>query len=280
MNEIDGLRIISSEKTFLLERVQEKTLTAFKVGSLEPSAIIIQAQKSADLNQPKADSLINSLGPDKLVIGIEDLLEIASNEHTNVPIMKHLLRTASFAKTFPEAEEFDSKKYVGAEKTIQVLIKIRNSKNCSRAITFKQYEKLGANNLLKLLLKYRDHFLALKMTEHLSNLKQYVPLVYSDWCETMIKHSKESEDVLLKKVREKFDMLKIRIAEERGMNVWLLQYNLQGEQLSPEQRQKLEQGKTEEAIDTISIVAKQIPEYIKLNIDFAKLAWLAHSDKK
>ena len=45
----------------------------------------------------------------------------------------------------------------------------------------------------------------------------------------MIKHSKESEDVLLKKVREKFDMLKIRIAEERGMNVWLLQYNLQGE---------------------------------------------------
>lgn len=41
MNEIDGLRIVSSEKTFFLERVQEKTLTTFKVASISPSAKLI-----------------------------------------------------------------------------------------------------------------------------------------------------------------------------------------------------------------------------------------------
>ena len=89
-----------------------------------------------DLNQPKADDIINDLGKN-LIAGIEDLLECATCEHVNVPLVKHLLRTAGFAKTFPEAVGFDSNVYVEKVKTIMVLTKIRNSPNCGRAITYK-----------------------------------------------------------------------------------------------------------------------------------------------
>jgi hypothetical protein len=50
MNELDGLRIVTTEKTFFLERVQPKTLSTFKVASITASAKLLQAQKSVDLN--------------------------------------------------------------------------------------------------------------------------------------------------------------------------------------------------------------------------------------
>ncbi len=56
------------------------------------------------------------------------------------------------------------------------------------------------------------------MTDQL-NMKQHVSLVYDDWCQTMIKYSKCSEQELELKLQEKFDQLKIRIAEDQGIDV-------------------------------------------------------------
>jgi hypothetical protein len=64
-----------------------------------------------------------------LTLGIDDLLETATCEHSNVPLIKFLLRTASFAKTFPEASGYDSNNYVNIVKHMVVLTKIRNSPN-------------------------------------------------------------------------------------------------------------------------------------------------------
>lgn len=80
MNEIDGLRIITSEKTYFLERVQPVLLKTFKIASISPSAKLLNAIKSVDLNIPRADEIIRELGKD-LIIGIEDLLEAATLEH-------------------------------------------------------------------------------------------------------------------------------------------------------------------------------------------------------
>lgn len=48
-------------------------------------------------------------------------------------------------------------------------------------MTFKQFEKFKAKNVLRLLLKYRDYKLAIQMIEQL-NLRQYASMVYEDWC--------------------------------------------------------------------------------------------------
>jgi hypothetical protein len=164
MNEVDGLRVVTSEKTYFLERVPQKMHSTFSIASISPSAKLLSAQKSVDLNQPKADDIINELGKN-LVVGIDDLLETSTYEHSNITVMKHLLRTASFAKTFPEASGYDSNKYVETTKNLIVLTKLRNSQNCGRAITYKQFEKFKSKNILKLLLRFRDYRLALLMIE-------------------------------------------------------------------------------------------------------------------
>ena len=131
-------------------------------------------------------------------------METGTFEHANIPVMKHLLRTASFAKTFPEASGYEASKYVEITKNLLVLTKLRNSQNCSRAITYKQFEKFKPKNVLKLLLKFRDYRLALLMIDQLG-LKQYVSMVYDDWCQTMIKYSRASEGELELRLQEKFD---------------------------------------------------------------------------
>jgi len=70
--------------------------------------------------------------------------------------MKHLLKTASFAKTFPEADGFDNKFYVEMVKTLVTMSKIRNSPTCARAITYNQYMLLKPKVILSHLLRFRD----------------------------------------------------------------------------------------------------------------------------
>ncbi len=136
LTEIDGLRIVTSEKTYFLDRVQPVLQKTFKIASISPSAKLLNAIKSVDMNIPRADEIIRELGKD-LITGIEDLLEAATLEHTNVSVLKHLLRTASFAKTFSDPQDYDSNKYVNIVKHMIVLTKIRNSQSCARAMTYK-----------------------------------------------------------------------------------------------------------------------------------------------
>lgn len=184
--------------------------------------------------------------------------------------MKHLIRTAGFAKTFPEAGGYESNNYVNIVKHMVVLTKLRNSMNCSRAITYRQFERFKAKNILKLLLKFRDYRLALLMIDQL-NLKQYTSMVYDDWCSTMIKYSKLSDQELEFKLSEKFDQLRIKMAEDQGLNPQMLQYNISGGGLSQSQKELLMHGKTESA-DVNKLIVRQLPPGLKINIDFTKLA--------
>ena len=79
-----------------------------------------------DLNIPRADEIIREVG-DKIIEGIEALLETATCEHTNIQLMKHLLRTASFAKKFVDPNEFDANRYVNIVKHMVILTKLRHS---------------------------------------------------------------------------------------------------------------------------------------------------------
>ena len=63
-------------------------------------------------------------------------------------MLKHLLRTASFAKTFVDANDYDSNKYVNIVKHMIVLTKLRNSQNV-RILTSRYNESIvcQSNNL-------------------------------------------------------------------------------------------------------------------------------------
>lgn len=70
-------------------------------------------------------------------------------------MLKHLLRTSSFAKTFIDANDYDSNKYVNIVKHMIVLTKLRNSQNVSFInslinINYSAEEQLLLNNLKSL----------------------------------------------------------------------------------------------------------------------------------
>lgn len=211
--EIDGLRIVNSIGTFFLERVQDQVNETFKIASISNSAKLLNAVKWIDMGIPKANEIINELSQEQLVEGIETLLNIAQLEHWDIAIMKHVLRTASFAKKFCDPNYFDPNRYVNVVKHMIVLSKLRNSKVCDRAITYTQFEKYKPKRMLKLLYKFRDYQNALTLIENL-NYKQYLPQVYEDWTSTMLRCSTLQEHTLQTKLQEKFEGLKMQIARE------------------------------------------------------------------
>lgn len=130
--------------------------------------MLLKATKFVDFGIPKADEIIRNLGRDQLVEGIETLLSVATLEHWDVKIMKHILRTAGFAKKFCDPEDFDPNRYTNVVKHMIFLTKLRHSNECSRAITYRQFEKFKAKKMLSLLYKYRDYKLALIMIDNLN----------------------------------------------------------------------------------------------------------------
>lgn len=98
--EMDSMRVVSSEKTYLFERVQVNMTKTFKIASTTSAAKLsfnniryilidyhlyrlLNAMKAVDLNIPRADEIIRDVG-DKVVEGIECLLDAASCEHQNI----------------------------------------------------------------------------------------------------------------------------------------------------------------------------------------------------
>ena len=61
------------------------------------------------------DEIIRELG-ENLTIGIETLLDAAKYEHKDVDVLKHLLRTASFANKYIEPDKLDTGSYVNMVK--------------------------------------------------------------------------------------------------------------------------------------------------------------------
>ena len=134
MTEVDGLRVLTSESTYFLERVQDSLRNTFSLASIYPSAKLHNAQKSVDFNNPRADEIIRELGK-KLVDGIENLMNAAEYEHKDIDVLKHLLTTASFAKKFSDPADLDPNQYVILVKHSIVLTKLRHSPKLARAIT-------------------------------------------------------------------------------------------------------------------------------------------------
>lgn len=136
-NESDGVRVITSEYTYFLELVQPSLKQTFALASISPSAELHKAQKSVEQGHPRADEIISKLErEDKLIEGIETLMNAAEYEHKDVDILKHLLQTAAFAKKFVEPSKLDPNKYVDLVKLSIVLTKLRNSTKMSRAISY------------------------------------------------------------------------------------------------------------------------------------------------
>ncbi len=60
-NEIDGLRVVTSGKTYFFDKVSDSLEAVFGICSLDPAADLSMAKKAIDMDDPAVDRIIRNL---------------------------------------------------------------------------------------------------------------------------------------------------------------------------------------------------------------------------
>ncbi|GMG18870.1 unnamed protein product [Ambrosiozyma monospora] len=278
--EIDGLFMISNEKSEFLSRVSLVTSDTFRIGSTSPSAILLDAIDLIDNHSPKSMENLDLI-KDRLIEAVDNCIR-ASTEEFEPFWQKKLLRAASFGKTMIEL--YNSEEFIEACNNLKILNIIRQT-DVGIFLTHTQYLQLGADNLiLNYLLKLKLHYLSLKICEFL-NLSVYDQIIV-DWSCSKIRSSINlTDDDILKQIISKlkvktisFDQIS-RVAYQEGrlnLSIKLLSYEPDTAKKIPllleMEQDDIALMKSDEDLDMDSILYVLVILYNKLPIqEFFKL---------
>ncbi|CAG8549141.1 13771_t:CDS:2, partial [Cetraspora pellucida] len=144
--EIDGVRIISSDKCEFLQKVPTKHLLFhrcyrgnFQNRSTAPAAMLFDALEHFDKRSPKADENIRSIRPE-LSEAVDACIEAAGHEFNQVR-QRSLLKAAAVGKTF--LEPYNSDRFVEMCQILRVLNSIKKSTDDEETICRMIVEKLA-----------------------------------------------------------------------------------------------------------------------------------------
>ncbi|KAK3809948.1 MAG: Vps16, N-terminal region-domain-containing protein [Benniella sp.] len=193
--EIDGVRVISSEKCEFLQKVPDVTENIFKIGSTTPAAMLYDALDSFEKRLSKADENIRSIRLE-LSDAVEACIEAAGHEFSHV-YQRLLLKAASFGKSFLEINNADS--FVEMCRILRVLNAVRYYE-IGIPLTYEQYQQLSPDTLIDRLICRHQYLLAIRICEY---LKVRTDRILIHWACSKIKKSSEDEDTICRMVVEK-----------------------------------------------------------------------------
>ncbi|KAG0200791.1 hypothetical protein BGX28_006226 [Mortierella sp. GBA30] len=193
--EIDGVRVISSEKCEFLQKVPDVTETIFKIGSTAPAAMLYDALDNFEKKLPKADENIRSIRLE-LSDAVEACIEAAGHEISH-QYQRSLLKAASFGKCFLEIHNADS--FVEMCKVLRVLNAVRYYE-IGIPLTYAQYQRLTPEALIDRLISRHHYLLAIRICEY---LKMRTDRILIHWACSKIRKSNDDEDTICKMIVEK-----------------------------------------------------------------------------
>lgn len=162
VSELDGLRIVSSDRLEFIQKVAESSKSIFLPGSTHSSAILFDASEQYAKKSAKADEGIRAIRKD-LSLAVDTCLEAASMEW-DIQWQRKLMRAATFGKSFIDA--FDPTILVDTARTLRILNAARRY-DIGIPITEEQYRTIGAERLIKRLTNRNHHLLSLHITNYL-----------------------------------------------------------------------------------------------------------------
>ncbi|KAK1337318.1 hypothetical protein QTO34_001944 [Cnephaeus nilssonii] len=151
--ELDGVRIFSRSTHEFLHEVPVASEEIFKIASMAPGALLLEAQKEYEKESQKADEYlreIQELG--QLTQAVQQCIEAAGHEH-RPDMQKSLLRAASFGKCF--LDRFPPDGFVRMCQDLRVLNAIRDY-HIGIPLTYSQYKQLTIQVLLDRYSKPKD----------------------------------------------------------------------------------------------------------------------------
>ncbi|XP_057368312.1 vacuolar protein sorting-associated protein 16 homolog isoform X2 [Daphnia carinata] len=183
--EVDGLRIITNSSHEFLQKVPLPNQEIFRIGSMSPGAILVEASREFQKRSHRAEEYIR-LVKNQLELAVTQCIQAAGNEWQPT-VQKVLLRAAQLGKSFL-FDKVDSELFVGICQTLRILNAVRNYK-IALPLTFQQYEQLGKTGLLNRLILRRQYTVAIQICQFLQMSEaDGIPRVLTEWACYKIKH--------------------------------------------------------------------------------------------
>lgn len=104
LSEVDCCRIITDNSVEIIQRVPPDTASLFRIGSIEPSAMLLDASDAFESGSPASDEAARAITRTGL---LEDAIEtcvLAATGEFDIPTQKRLLKAASYGMHFSYKE--------------------------------------------------------------------------------------------------------------------------------------------------------------------------------
>lgn len=160
--ECDSVRLVTPHTHELIEPVWSDLVAALQIGSMDPSAVLLETYREFDKRSHRADEYLRMIW-DKLGPAVSSCIRAAEHEH-DPALQKLLLSAAQYGKSFVDG--LDPEPFVSACRQLRVLNSLRHHRH-GMALTVTQLRQMSTQTLLDRLMRRRLHFLALRICRHL-----------------------------------------------------------------------------------------------------------------
>ncbi|KAK3801136.1 hypothetical protein RRG08_029395 [Elysia crispata] len=199
VQEEDGLRIIGNDTHEFLQKVPAVTEQIFKIGSMEPGAMLFEASKEFQKRNQKADEYVRMI-KDKLDTAVNQCIQAAGHE-IEPSKQRMLLRAASFGKCF--LTDYRPEPFVNMCQMLRVLNQVRHH-SVGMPLTYTQLEHLSMPVLIDRLVMRKLFGLAVRICQYLK-----VPdaegrsRILAHWACFKVQQKNEDEDKLARAISQK-----------------------------------------------------------------------------
>uniref|UniRef100_A0A8C5BYS0 Vacuolar protein sorting-associated protein 16 homolog n=1 Tax=Gadus morhua TaxID=8049 RepID=A0A8C5BYS0_GADMO len=196
VGELDGVRLLSPSRHELLQEVPLVCEDIFKIASMGPGALLLEAHKEYQKSSQKADEYLREIKEQGMLgDAVRQCVEAAGHEqHTHT--QKALLRAASFGKCFltnlsPEA-------FVSVCRDLRVLNAVRDP-SIGIPLTHTQYKQMTVQVLIDRLVYRRLYPLAIEVCRYLKTPEyQGVSRILRHWACSKVQQKGESDEVMVR----------------------------------------------------------------------------------
>ncbi|XP_034035762.1 vacuolar protein sorting-associated protein 16 homolog [Thalassophryne amazonica] len=164
VGELDGVRIISSTQQEFLEEVPLVCQGIFKIASMAPGALLLEAHREYEKCSQKADEYLREIKEQGMLReAVRQCVEAAGHEY-DVNTQKSLLRAASFGKCF--LTDFSPDLFVTTCRELRVLNAVRES-GVGMPLTHTQFKQMTLQVLIDRLVYRQFYPLAIEICQYL-----------------------------------------------------------------------------------------------------------------
>uniref|UniRef100_A0AAQ5X2U3 Vacuolar protein sorting-associated protein 16 homolog n=1 Tax=Amphiprion ocellaris TaxID=80972 RepID=A0AAQ5X2U3_AMPOC len=198
IGELDGVRIISSTNQELLQEVPLVCQDIFKIASMAPGALLLEAHREYEKLSQKADEYLREIKEQSMLgEAVKQCVEAAGHEYdTNT--QKSLMRAASFGKCF--LTDFSPDQFVSTCRELRVLNSVRES-SVGLPLTHAQFKQMTVQVLIDRLVYRQFYPLAIEICRYLK-IPDYqgVSRVLKHWASCKVQQKDLSDEAIARAV--------------------------------------------------------------------------------